>query len=290
MSRHSNAFAQPLGPPVLDWSPRPRPQRTVLSGRYCRVAALDVERDARALYDAYMLAPDERDWTYLFLERPASLGACREYLATLAASSDPLHYVIVDGASKLAVGTAALMRIEPTHGVIEVGSITYSPLLKKTRAGTEAMYLMMRYVFDELGYRRYEWKCDSLNAASRAAATRCGFHFEGTFRQAVVYKSRNRDTAWFRSSTRNGHVSGPLSKRGSAPRISTPAGNNGARSPQSATSCNRFKCHAGNPGSQLLSRSTSSCCSAPCIRRRLLLSRRGHARSGHCARRWRRRP
>jgi RimJ/RimL family protein N-acetyltransferase len=197
VSGHENAYGQPLGPPVVDWSPRPRPQRTVLTGRYCRIEPIDLKRDARALFDAYMLAPDERDWTYLFQERPTSLTACHEYLAAIAASSDPLHYVIVDATTTLAVGTAALMRIEPVYGVIEVGSITYSPLLKKGRAGTEAMYLMMRYAFDDLGYRRYEWKCDSLNAASRAAAARYGFHFEGIFRQAIVYKNRNRDTAWY---------------------------------------------------------------------------------------------
>jgi RimJ/RimL family protein N-acetyltransferase len=197
VSGHENAYGQLIGPPVPGWAPRPHPQRTVLTGRYCRIEPIDAERDARALFDAYMLAPDGRDWTYLFQERPTSPAACREHLAAIAASSDPLHYVIVDGSSALAAGTAALMRIEPVHGVIEVGSITYSPPLKKSRAGTEAMYLMMRYAFDELGYRRYEWKCDSLNAASRAAAMRYGFHFEGIFRQAIVYKNRNRDTAWY---------------------------------------------------------------------------------------------
>jgi len=95
------------------------------------------------------------------------------------------------------VGTAALMRIEPTHGVIEVGSIAFAPRLKQTRAATESMYLMMRRAFDELGYRRYEWKCDSLNAPSRAAAERYGFRFEGIFRKAIVYKGRSRDTAWY---------------------------------------------------------------------------------------------
>jgi RimJ/RimL family protein N-acetyltransferase len=193
----ADACGQPVGEPLPGWSPRPPPKRTRLVGRYAGVRPLDVERDAHALFDAYMLAPDGRDWTYLFYERPGSYAACREYLAALASSDDPLHYAIIDGSSERAVGTAALMRIEPVHGVIEVGSITYSPPLKKTPAGTEAMYLLMRYVFDDLGYRRYEWKCDSLNAPSRAAAQRYGFQFEGIFRQAIVYKNRNRDTAWF---------------------------------------------------------------------------------------------
>ena len=166
-------------------------------GRYCRVEPVEVERHTAGLFEAYAAAPDGRDWTYLFADRPADLPAFRTYLSAAAASDDPLHFTIVDLATGKAVGTAALMRIEPVHGVIEVGSIAYSPRLKQTRAGTEAMYLMMRRAFDELGYRRYEWKCDSLNAPSRAAAHRLGFTFEGIFRQAIVYKNRNRDTAWY---------------------------------------------------------------------------------------------
>jgi RimJ/RimL family protein N-acetyltransferase len=197
VSEHLSAYGQPIGPPVEGWVERDRPKRIALTGRYCRVAPINVERDAAALFAAYMQAPDGRDWTYLAQERPVDAASFREYLAKIAASSDPLHYAIVDLSSGLAVGTAALMRIEPVHGVIEVGCITFSPRLKKTRASSEAMYLMMRYSFDELGYRRYEWKCDSLNAPSCAAARRYGFHFEGIFRQAIVYKSRSRDTAWF---------------------------------------------------------------------------------------------
>ncbi len=194
-----NEHGQPTGPAVEAWTERARPLRTPMEGRYCRLEAVDVARHADGLFTAYMKAPDGRDWTYLFVERPADPGAFRAYLEKAAASNDPLHYTIVDtaGGKAVAVGTAALMRIEPVHGVIEVGSITYSPQLKQTPAGTEAMYLMMRRAFDELGYRRYEWKCDSFNAPSRAAAKRYGFQFEGIFRQAVVYKGRSRDTAWF---------------------------------------------------------------------------------------------
>jgi RimJ/RimL family protein N-acetyltransferase len=144
-----------------------------------------------------MEASDARDWTYLFQERPETPSLFLDYLTNLAESEDPLHYTIVDAETAKPVGTAALMRIDPVHGVIEVGSIAYSPRIKQTRAGTEAMYLFMRMVFDELRYRRYEWKCDSLNGPSRAAALRFGFTFEGIFRKAVVYKGRSRDTAWF---------------------------------------------------------------------------------------------
>jgi RimJ/RimL family protein N-acetyltransferase len=192
-----SAYGQPIGPPLEGWSERQSPRRVALTGRYCRVMPVDVARDTAALFEGYMLAADGRDWTYLSQERPTSLTSFREYLAKNAASSDPLHYAIIDTASERAVGTAALMRIEPLHGVIEVGYITFTPQLKRTRASSEAMYLLMRYVFDELGYRRYEWKCDSLNAPSRAAAKRYGFEFEGIFRQAIVYKGRSRDTAWF---------------------------------------------------------------------------------------------
>jgi RimJ/RimL family protein N-acetyltransferase len=192
-----NPYGQPIGPPVEGWSEARRPERTALAGRYCRIEPIEVERHAAALYDAYMQAPDSRDWTYLFYERPASVDLLRGYLQNLAASVDPLHYAVVDLASMRALGTASLMRIEPVHGVIEVGNISYSPLLKRTRAGTEAMHLLMRYVFDELGYRRYEWKCDSLNAPSRSSALRYGFQFEGIFRRAIIYKSRSRDTAWY---------------------------------------------------------------------------------------------
>lgn len=201
MKQRQNAYGQPIGPAVDNWQERARPGRTPMSGRYCRLEPVDVERHAADLFEAYMLAPDGRDWTYLFVERPEDLAACRAYLAKAAASNDPLHYAVVDlspgVSSGKAVGTAALMRIEPVHGVIEVGSITWSPRLQRTRASTEAMYLMMRRAFDELGYRRYEWKCDSFNAPSRAAALRLGFRYEGIFRQAIVYKGRSRDTAWF---------------------------------------------------------------------------------------------
>lgn len=193
----SNAYGQSVGPPVAGWSERARPSRAPMTGQYCRLEPVDVERHTAELFDAYAEEPDDRDWTYLFAERPGDSAACRAYVEKLAASTDPLHYAIVELASGRAGGTAALMRIEPMHGVIEVGGITYSPRLKRTRAGTEAMYLMMRRAFDELGYRRYEWKCDSLNAPSLAAAKRYGFVFEGIFRQAIVYKHRNRDTAWF---------------------------------------------------------------------------------------------
>jgi RimJ/RimL family protein N-acetyltransferase len=144
-----------------------------------------------------MEAPDDRDWTYLFDERPERGEEFHSYLEKLVSSEDPLHFAIVESQSKKALGTAALMRIDPAQGSLEVGWITFSPRLKRTAAATESMYLLMRRAFDDLGYRRYEWKCDSLNAPSRAAAERYGFTFEGIFRNATIYKGRSRDTAWY---------------------------------------------------------------------------------------------
>jgi RimJ/RimL family protein N-acetyltransferase len=196
MSNHVNAFGQPIGFPVAHWTPRPRPSRITLEGRICRLEPLSPERHTLDLYEANQ-ADDGRGWTYMAYGPFASLEEYRGWVEKSAASEDPLFYTVIDTASGRARGVAALMRIDPANGVIEVGNIKYAPALQRTAAATEAMFLLMRYVFDDLGYRRYEWKCDSFNEPSRAAALRLGFTFEGIFRQAVVYKGRNRDTAWF---------------------------------------------------------------------------------------------
>jgi len=197
MSERRNEFGQPIGPAVAGWSPRPLPPRRPIEGRFCTLEPLDAARHADDLHAADAQAPDARDWTYLSAERPANLADMRAHAERAAKSSDPLHFAVVDRRSGRAVGTLALMRIDPAHGAIEVGSVTFSPLLKQTPMSTEAQYLLMRLAFDELGYRRYEWKCDNFNEPSKRAATRLGFRFEGIFRQAVVYKGRSRDTAWF---------------------------------------------------------------------------------------------
>ncbi len=194
---HRNTLGQPIGFPLPDWRPRSRPPRTILEGRFCRVEPLEPERHAAELFAANSDDAAGRMWTYMAYGPFASLATYRETMERQWLSEDPLFHTIIDAASKRAVGLAALMRIDPSAGTIEVGSIAYSPRLQRHPAATEAMFLLMRRVFDELGYRRYEWKCDSLNAASRAAALRLGFTFEGIFRQATVYKQRNRDTAWF---------------------------------------------------------------------------------------------
>ena len=196
MSPCTNEFGQPIGPPVRDWTSRPRPPRTAIAGRYCRVEPIDAERHAVGLEASDRLDPDGRNWTYLGRETLHGVEAYRAWAGQAAKSEDPLFHACVDVESGDAVGIGAYLRIDPPNGVIEVGHLLFSPRMQGTRIATEAMYLMMRRVFDELGYRRYEWKCDALNAPSRRAAERLGFTFEGVFRQAIVVKGRNRDSAW----------------------------------------------------------------------------------------------
>jgi len=186
----------PLGTPILNWQRRPQPQGIVLTGRLCRLERLHI-RHTDALFAAYCKAPDARDWTYLSVGPFAHIDAFRTYIEQLVQQTDPLHFAIIDLNSGQALGTLALMRQKPEHGVVEVGFVAFSSALQRSPLATEAQFLLMSHVFDQLGYRRYEWKCDSLNQRSIHAAQRLGFQYEGTFRQAMVYKGRNRDTAWF---------------------------------------------------------------------------------------------
>ena len=194
---NKNPYGQPIGEPMPEWSTRPLPGRVTLQGNFCRLEPLDPGLHAGDLYEAYRSAPDDRDWTYMPAGPFQDVDEYRRYAGEISGKADPFHYAVIDTALGKAVGSLALMRIEPKHGVIEVGYVAFSPLLKQKPASTEAQFLLMQYVFEDLKYRRYEWKCDSLNAPSRNAAQRLGFQFEGIFRQAVVYKGRSRDTAWF---------------------------------------------------------------------------------------------
>ncbi|WP_342755428.1 GNAT family protein [Pantoea sp. MBD-2R] len=196
MSVNVNEFQQPVGETLEAWEPRPLPQRVTLFGRFCRLEPLSADHIADLL-EAYGNAEDGRDWTYMFSGPFSHEDEFRRYLSDAAASRDPLHFAVIDAQGERAVGTVALMRIAPQHGVIEVGHVAFSPLLQRTPAATETHFLLMQYAFEQLGYRRYEWKCDSLNAPSRKAALRLGFRYEGLFRQAIVYKGRTRDTTWF---------------------------------------------------------------------------------------------
>ncbi|NKX53024.1 GNAT family N-acetyltransferase [Arthrobacter mobilis] len=193
----TNAYGQPLGDPVPDWAPAGLPDAVTVPGRYCTLELLDPDRHAEDLYAAYAAAPDARDWTYLPVGPFPTPRSYRDWAIAAAKTRDPRHYAVIDNATGRALGTLSLMRHDPANGVIEVGYVVFSRALQRTPASTEAQFLLMRYAFDDLGYRRYEWKCDSLNEPSRKAAERLGFTYEGTFRQVVVYKGRNRDTAWY---------------------------------------------------------------------------------------------
>jgi RimJ/RimL family protein N-acetyltransferase len=190
-----NDLGQPIGDPLPGWVPPLVPPRAPMHGQYCRLEAAD-ERFVPELYAAAAHDRDGRTWTYLPYGPIASEEEYEQWFASTCLGDDPLFFVIVDTALGRAVGQASYLNIKPAHGSIEVGHVYFSPLAARTRVATEAMYLMMRRAF-EMGYRRYEWKCDSLNTPSRAAAERFGFSYEGIFRQAIVTKGRNRDTAWY---------------------------------------------------------------------------------------------
>ncbi|MGV6805385.1 MAG: GNAT family N-acetyltransferase [Ruegeria sp.] len=197
MTEHQvNSLGQPVGLQVKKAFPRPAPPRAPMQGQYCRVVPLDVTAHAPGLFRAFAEDNDGRNWTYLPYGPFGTQTEFSDWLAAACTGSDPLFHTVLD-ADDRPVGMASFLRIDRTAGSIEVGHIHFSPLMQRTPVSTETMFLMMRRVFDDLGYRRYEWKCDALNAPSRRAAERLGFTFEGVFRQATHYKGRNRDTAWF---------------------------------------------------------------------------------------------
>lgn len=186
----------PVGPTTADHA-APRPTHVVLEGRFGRLRPLEPARDGDRLYALSHGAEAEALWAYLFTGPYERREDFDRHLTTIAAGThDPVYWAIADRDDH-AVGWLSLMRIEPTHRVIEVGSILYTPPMQRTPLATEVQYLLARYVFDTLGYRRYEWKCNDLNAPSRRAALRFGFSYEGTFRQHMLVKHRNRDTAWY---------------------------------------------------------------------------------------------
>ena len=191
-----NELGQPIGDALSNFKPGDLPKLERLEGQYVIVECLSKDKHGADLYEVYGPDSPADMWTYLFQNPVQSQEEWSALLDQMLAAQDRFYYAIVDKESGKALGTFALMRINRGSRVIEVGSVTYSPKLKRTRLATEAQYLLARYVFEELEYRRYEWKCDALNQPSRRAAERLGFTYEGTFRQAVVYKGRNRDTDW----------------------------------------------------------------------------------------------
>ena len=169
-----------------------RPERVTLDGRYARLEPLGPQHAA----DVFEAAVPER-FAYLFEPGPASEAEMADWVSRAAAKGDPLYFAVIDKGTGKAEGRQSLMRITPEHGVIEIGGIYWGPSISRSRVTTEALFLHARYAFEDLGYRRFEWKCNDLNEPSKAAALRFGFIFEGVFRQHMIVKGKSRDTAWF---------------------------------------------------------------------------------------------
>ena len=179
------------------WTARERPSAPVIEGRFVRLERLDRDRHAEGLFEASATAEAEQKFRWLAEPPPADRESFRAWVGKVAASEDPLFYAVIDKASGKVAGRQTLMRIDAANGVIEIGNIYWGPLMAQKAAATEALFLFARHVFDDLGYRRFEWKCNDDNLPSKKAAARFGFTAEGVFRQHLVVKGLNRDTAWF---------------------------------------------------------------------------------------------
>ena len=190
-----NAQGQSIGAALPNWTPCPDLPRTPIIGRTCDVVPLQADH-AADLHNAFSADTSGTLWTYMPEGPFPDVQSYTDWVANAVESTDPLFFAGIDKSAGMPAGVASYLRMQPAAGVAEVGYITFAPRLQRTAAATEALFLMIKQAFD-LGYRRFEWKCDALNAPSRAAAARLGFTYEGTFRQATVYKNRNRDTAWY---------------------------------------------------------------------------------------------
>lgn len=187
----------PIGPMLANPSPAKRPERVTLEGRYCRLEPISATRHAQQLFEASTPPDAQKRFRYLFDPVVKTMADMDDWLAKAEKSADPLVFAVIDKRTGRCEGRQTLMRITPEQQSIEIGNIYWGPAISKTPMATEANYLFAKYVFDDLGYRRYEWKCDALNAPSRRAAERFGFTYEGLFRRAVINKGRTRDTTWF---------------------------------------------------------------------------------------------
>jgi len=196
MATSFSQLPQQTGTPLAEWVPCQHPPKKTLQGQYCRLEPVTVAQHSANLWQAFSADTEHRIWTYMGYGPFDHQSQLEDWINATCLGNDPLFYAIVEQSSGKALGVASYLRIQPAVGVIEVGHINFSPALQQTTAATEAMYLMMKNAFD-LGYRRYEWKCDNLNQGSKAAAKRLGFSYDGLFKQATIYKGRNRDTAWF---------------------------------------------------------------------------------------------
>ncbi|SCU77387.1 LADA_0A00188g1_1 [Lachancea dasiensis] len=191
-----NSYGQIIGDALPNWQVCTFPERKTLRGKFCRLEPLKVEKHGRNLFSSFSQMGDDRLWTYVPLGPFKDYDDFENVYAKLAQDSSALHFAILTAETDLPIGTIALIRIDNGNGSIEIGFVVFSPALQRTPMASECQFLLMKYVFEDLGYRRLEWKCDSLNEPSKACAQRLGFHFEGTFRNAAVYKGRSRDTSW----------------------------------------------------------------------------------------------
>lgn len=182
---------------LANWTPRERPHRVAMEGRYVRLEPLDADRHGDALFAASATADSDQRFRWLGEQPPRDRGAFQAWLERVEASQDPLWFVVIDKASGSIAGRQTFMRIDAANGVVEIGNILWNPPVARKPAATEALFLFASHAFDELGYRRFEWKCNNENEPSKRAALRFGFSFEGVFRQHMIIKGRNRDTAWF---------------------------------------------------------------------------------------------
>ncbi|NCF08832.1 GNAT family N-acetyltransferase [Kosakonia sp. MH5] len=191
-----NIYGQALGPSLPDWHPRSLPQKIIIRGQYCLLEPIDIKH-SRDLFAGWHSIEDERDWTYFHIKRPVTIRQCDHYIASLAASKDPLFYAVINLSTNKAVGFLALQRMDPDNGAVEIGWINWSPLMKRTLCSTEAIFLLLSYIMETLQYRRCGWKCDSLHQAAISAAERLGFTYEGTLRRTQVSKGHSRDVRWY---------------------------------------------------------------------------------------------
>lgn len=191
------------------WTARQKPSAAVIEGRHVRLERLDVDRHADGLFDASATSQADEKFRWLFEAPPADRDSFRSWVARVAASEDPLFYAVIDKATGKVAGRQSYMRIDTAHGVIEIGNIYWGPLVSRRPAATEALYLFARHAFEDLGFRRFEWKCNNDNLPSRKAAARFGFVAEGVFRQHMVVKGQNRDTAWFSITDKDWETLGP---------------------------------------------------------------------------------
>ncbi|MEX4010134.1 GNAT family N-acetyltransferase [Neoaquamicrobium sediminum] len=182
---------------LSQWTPRQRPEREPMEGRYVRLEPLDAARHGDGLFEASSTPDKDSRFRWLYDHAPQDRADFQPWLDKAAASDDPLYFAVIDKASGRIAGRQSFMRIDTANGVIEIGNILWNGLVARKPASTEALYLFARHAFDDLGYRRFEWKCNAENEPSRSAALRFGFSFEGVFRQHLIVKGRNRDTAWF---------------------------------------------------------------------------------------------